>query len=369
MTEKYLIKKVKSYDPNELSSVEDALNALKTCGFQGRNLGLALDLLEEIEGDNRCLKVLTLSGALTAAGLGKIIQIMIEKKLIDVIISTGANITHDLINAFLNEGHYLGSTQVDDDDLYKHRINRIFDIFLPEIHYIFTENKLHKILNKIIRNKPDKLTPSKLYNLIGQNIEEKCILSLAAINNIPIFIPANSDSEIALDFITYQLKEKKKFELDDLEDVIEFAKVVTDPKYERYATIIIGGGAPRNWAQQIFPLLDQLSDMFSNEPEKLEGISLEIPCPECHANKKNCMRCNGLGKIKKKYKGYDYSIRIHTAVEYDGGLSGCTIGESKSWGKYTQHSKHVSIWCDATIAFPLLITAYLQRKKKKNGKI
>jgi deoxyhypusine synthase len=367
MTEKYLDKKVEYYDPININSVEEALNALKNCGFQGRNLGSALDLLDKIESDDECLKVLTLSGALTPAGLGEIIRVLIERKLIDVIISTGANITHDLVNAFVSEGHYLGSPNVDDNDLYKHRINRIFDIYLPEENYRYTKDKLHLILDKIMKNVPKDITPSKFYNLVGKNIDKRCILSLAAKYNVPVFIPANTDSEIALDFITYQLKEKIKIPLNDLEDIIEFAKIITNSKYKRYAIIIIGGGVPRNWAQQIFPLLDQISEMFPNE--KLRELSLHVPCPECNGKDTNCILCNGSGRINRRFKGYDYSIRIHTAVEYDGGLSGCTITESKSWGKYASDAKHVSVWCDATIAFPLLITGYLQRiKRKKNSK-
>ncbi|MHA2122054.1 MAG: deoxyhypusine synthase family protein, partial [Promethearchaeota archaeon] len=61
--------------------------------------------------------------------------------------------------------------------------------------------------------------------------------------------------------------------------------------------------------------------------------------------------------------GYDYSVRIHTAIEYDGGLSGSTFSEAKSWGKYSLESKHVSVWCDATIALPILICGLLQRLK------
>ncbi|MFX0073721.1 MAG: deoxyhypusine synthase family protein, partial [Candidatus Hermodarchaeota archaeon] len=87
----------------------------------------------------------------------------------------------------------------------------------------------------------------------------------------------------------------------------------------------IGGGVPRNWAQQIFPLLDQI------------------------------------GEIETETMGYNYSVRIHTATEYDGGLSGCTISESKSWGKYSLESRYISVWCDATIALPILITGLLQR--------
>ncbi|MFW9896655.1 MAG: deoxyhypusine synthase family protein, partial [Candidatus Thorarchaeota archaeon] len=91
--------------------------------------------------------------------------------------------------------------------------------------------------------------------------------------------------------------------------------------------VIIGGGVPRNWAQQIYPYIENV--------EQLERKDYEF--------------------------GYKYSIRIHTATEYDGGLSGCTVSESKSWGKYALDSKSVSVWCDATIALPILITGLLQR--------
>lgn len=369
MNDKYLNKKVEAFDPIKIQTVEDALSALKKCGFQGRNLGEALDILEKIEKDPLCLKVLTLSGALTPAGMGKVISVLIERKMIDIIVTTGAIITHDLANAFTNEAHFQGSENVDDDDLYRHRINRIYDVFLPEKNYLLTETKLHEILDKIFEKNPEELTPSKLYKLLGDNINEDCILSLAAKNEVPIFIPANTDSELALDLITYQFIKKKRIELNELEDVIEFAKYITDNKYERYATIVIGGGTPRNWAQQIFPLLDQIADNPTKEFEDIKGINLYKPCPECNGTQKECKQCNGSGTIKRRFEGYDYSIRIHTAVEYDGGLSGCTISESKSWGKYAPHSKHISIWCDATIAFPLLITACLQRIEKSKKQV
>ena len=156
---------------------------------------------------------------------------------------------------------------------------------------------------------------------VGEKIETRSILSTAAKHEVPIFVPAFSDSEFALDLIKYVVGEGYDFQLDILGDVRKFAGIIKQAK--ECGTIIIGGGVPRNWAQQVFPLLDQL--------EKIETM------------------------------GYKYSVRIHTALEYDGGLSGCTVSESKSWGKYSMDAKYVSVWCDATIAFPLLVTGLLQR--------
>ncbi|MFX1568931.1 MAG: deoxyhypusine synthase family protein [Promethearchaeota archaeon] len=321
--EDFLIKKVKPFNPRSVKNIDDLLTALKDCGFQGRNLGIALDILEKMVSDENILTVLTLSGAMIPAGMGTLISILIEYKLIDVLISTGANITHDLVDVASNVGHYLGSTNVDDDELFKHRINRIYDIYLPEENYEKADIKLLEIIQSSFDNKNIQITPSEFLKKIGTKLSDSNILSLAAKNNIPIFIPAFSDSELALKLIKYDLYEGYDFQFDILGDVKKFGEIVK--KYKEYGTIIVGGGVPRNWAQQIFPMLDQFD------------------------------------KIEKM--GYNYSVRIHTAMEYDGGLSGSTFSEAKSWGKYSLESKHVSVWCDATIAFPILITGLLQRLK------
>ncbi|MFX0006762.1 MAG: deoxyhypusine synthase family protein [Promethearchaeota archaeon] len=321
--EDYLIKKVKPFNPKNVNNIEDFLIALKSCGFQGRNLGLALDILEKMVTNKNCLTVLTLSGAMVPAGMGELISILIQHELIDVLITTGANITHDLVDAASNIGHYLGSPNVNDDELFKYRINRIYDIFLPEENYDKADIKLLEIIQTAFNEKNIQITPSEFLKKIGSKLSVDCILSLAAKHNIPIFIPAFSDSELALKLLKYDYYEGYDFQFDILGDVKKFGEIVKT--FKEYGTIIIGGGVPRNWAQQIFPMLDQFD------------------------------------KIIKM--GYNYSVRIHTAMEYDGGLSGSTFSEAKSWGKYSLESKHVSVWCDATIALPVLITGLLQRLK------
>jgi deoxyhypusine synthase len=321
--ENFLIKKVKPFNPKIVKDVNNLLIALKDCGFQGRNLGLAVDILEKMVSDKNCLTVLTLSGAMVPAGMGELIMVLMEYELIDILISTGANITHDLVDAASDIGHYLGSHNVDDDELFRHRINRIYDIFLPEENYDKADKKLLEIIQSSFNEKNIQTTPSEFLYKIGSKLSVDCILSMAAKNNIPIFIPAFSDSELALKLIKYDLYDGYDFQFDILGDVKKFGEILKS--YKEYGTIIVGGGVPRNWAQQIFPMLDQFD------------------------------------KIEKM--GYNYSVRIHTAMEYDGGLSGSTFSEAKSWGKYSLESKHVSVWCDATIALPLLITGLLQRLK------
>jgi len=319
----YLSEKIVPIQLNRINNVDELLNSLKSCGFQGRNLGKALDILEKMIKNENCTTVLTLSGAMVPAGMGDIITTLIEHKLIDILISTGANIIHDLVDAFANIGHYLGDSNYDDDSLFKHRINRIFDVLLPEENYSSAENSLLDIITRSFDDKKINITPSEFLRQIGLEIDQRCIVSASAKNGIPIFIPAFSDSELALNLIKYSVRNGYDFQFDILKDVQNFATLIKNSK--ECGTLIIGGGVPRNWAQQVFPLLDQLDQI--------------------------------------KTMGYNYSVRIHTATEYDGGLSGCTVNESKSWGKYSLESKHASVWCDATIALPILSLGLMQRLK------
>jgi len=321
--ENYLIKKIEPFKAKEVKNVNDLLSSLKNCGFQGGNLGKALDILEKMVMNDDCLTVMTLSGAMVPAGMGDLICVLMEYKFIDVLITTGANIIHDLVDSFTNGGHYIGSSDVDDSELFQFRINRVYDVFLPEDNYELVEKELLHKIKEIFLEKKVNIVPSELLRKIGEKLENRSILSIAAKKNIPIFVPAFSDSEFALNLIKYMVREGFDFQFDILKDVQIFANIISNSK--RSGTLIVGGGVPRNWAQQIFPLLDQLGHI-------------------------NTM-------------GYNYSVRIHTAIEYDGGLSGCTFSESKSWGKYSLDSTYVSVWCEATIALPILVTGLLQRLK------
>ncbi|MFW9771409.1 MAG: deoxyhypusine synthase family protein [Promethearchaeota archaeon] len=325
LNENYLIRKVTPLEISKIKNIDDLLESIKYCGFQGRNLGKAAEILYEMFLDDTCLTILTLSGAMVPAGMGMVICELIENKLIDVIISTGANITHDFIDAIVKGGHYLGSDKVDDEDLFKHRINRIYDVFLPEINYNLAENELLRILRIKFPDKKFEITPSDFFQIIGKEIKTRSILSSAANNDIPIFVPAISDSEFALDLVKFTETEGFDIDFRVLKDVKKFARIIK--KADSCGTFIIGGGVPRNWAQQIYPYIENV--------EKLRREDYEF--------------------------GYKYSVRIHTATEKDGGLSGCSLSESKSWGKYSIDAKYVSVWCDATIALPILITGVMQR--------
>lgn len=333
MAEKYLKERIHPYDPEKIHSVEEALIELQGCSFQGRNLGRALEVLTNMVQKPKCFKVLTLSGALVPAGMEKVINAAIKHGIVDAIVTTGANLIHSIVNCFssdpTHQWHFMGHPEVDDEELFEYRINRIYDTFLPEDGYHDAEEGLLALLlNRFTAEEQHILVPSEFFKILGEILPGESFLTVAAQHNVPIFCGATSDSELGLNLMKYRKRGKLSIILDEIKDVDNFAQYITS--HDTYGTIILGGGVPRNWAQQVFPYLDQIYGESSS----------------------------------KKFDGYHYSVRFHTAVAYDGGLSGCTISESISWGKYASNSKHQSVWVDSTIGFPLVITALIQRLQK-----
>ncbi len=342
--------RIRPLSPASIVNIEDYLVALKTCAFQGRNLGEALDVLEEMVNKEGCVKVLTLSGAMVPAGMEQIVIEMMEYGLIDVVVTTGANVIHSLVNGFSpqQQSHFIGTDKTDDHLLNDLKINRIYDVYLPEEEYQRAEKLLFPIIKEHMvslglfdgnsSKSPFIIRPSDLFELIGKKIPGTSFLKTAAACKVPVFCGATSDSEFALNLTKYRKRNNLWIVLDEIGDIQKFADIIKVHQY--HGTIIVGGGVPRNWAQQIFPYLDQIkySDTDLTNVEDYD------------------------------FHGYTYSVRLHTATEYDGGLSGCTIRESISWGKYKPQSKFASVWGDATITLPLVITGILQRFKRQ-GKL
>ncbi len=330
--EEYLGRKIAPLSPKDMHRVDDLLRALGGCSFQGRALSRCLDVLENMVRDDECLIVMTLAGAMVPGGMEEVITQLIERKVIDALVSTGANISHSMVNHAdpENQGHYVGATAVDDVELYEHHINRIYDTFLPEEGYHQGEVLLEAILTKYLEREGIdaaqgwSVRPSELFRLVGTELHamgKRGILAAAAHHDVPIYCGATSDSEFALNLVKYNLRNGWKIVLDELADVDVFAKGLL--RTERCGTFIIGGGVPRNWAQQAWPLLE------------MTGAT------ERH--------------------GYDRTVRIFTDSPSWGGLSGCTISESVSWGKYTENAIAAEVQCDATIALPLLTVGLFER--------
>ncbi|MBD3233694.1 MAG: hypothetical protein GF315_08210 [candidate division Zixibacteria bacterium] len=330
MTEKsdhpsqHLSNPVEGVTPSEFRGIKDLMQAYEKMSFQARSLGKAAALLSQMKSGNAFV-VMTLAGALVPGGLRQTISDAISHKLVDAIVSTGANMSHDLVEG-MGFHHYRRCAIKSDPDLKDAFIDRVYDTYLHEGSFVETARKVQKHLHKL-----EGRTSADITKFLGSIAENDCILKTAFEHDVPIFIPALNDSEIGILMNQYNSwqKPEDKINWDGLQDNMRFAELIKSK--DICGTLICGGGVPRNWAQQVTPLLEYL-----------------------HAEP---------GELEHKFGGYQYGILITTDTPVYGGMSGCTFSESISWGKYSDDSKYVTVNCDATIALPLIIGAAIESQK------
>ncbi len=333
-------------DLNKCNTVNDLVTAMKSTAFGGRSVGEAADALEKMTRDKDCFKVLTLSGAMTVAKMGLVVCDMIENGMVDAVISTGALMAHGFIES-AGMKHFKYRQDMDDVALYKKGYNRVYDTLEPETNF----DAAYKIFrSQIIDWDANEIACSykinrKLGEYLHNNVKGRGILKSAYEKNIPVYVPAFTDSELGLDFATIRRERKEKGQKDitfdpfhDLEDYV--SHII---KAKEIGIFTIGGGVPRNWAQQVGPYVDLLEWRLGAE------------------NKKEMHEGTGHGKRFK------YAVRICPEPIHFGGLSGCSYSEGVSWGKFVPVSEggtQVEVLQDATVAWPLIVKAVLERLKK-----
>jgi len=335
MTPKHLRRKIKPIDPLATRTTDAFVSALSGCSFQGRALSFALDVWEAMCRDKDCVRVISLAGAMVPAGMALVVIRLMEKGLLDAIICTGATLSHDLCNLVDQEeqAHYIGHEHEDDEVLRAEEINRIYDTYLPETAFRSAEQAVAEMLPTLTYDAGAggvlSITTARFMEQLGARLKGTGILTVAARRGVPIFVPAISDSELGLNVLAANargvLGEGRRVVFDTLGDVEDFSQmIVKGPR--RAGLVTVGGGVPRNWAQQVYPYLNMKAVSKADVAD-----------------------------------GYHYGVRITTDRPEFGGLSGCTISESKSWGKYENDAVEASVVCDATIAFPLLTSALFDR--------
>jgi deoxyhypusine synthase len=316
-------------DPN--MTIEDLVNVFASSGFNGRKLGEAAKLYAKMIKENATI-CLTVAGAMTPVGFGGIIKTLIERGFVDWIITTGANVYH--------EDHFAwglpvkqGSSVVDDMKLYENEIVRIRDVYIKWYETLEAEDQ---VLQKMFgENSPDKpFTTAEFCNLIGKmSVEnakypEKSFITAAYEYDVPVYISTLKDSSLALNLVVHRLQ-GKIYNLDFVREIIEQAAILYDSK--KSGILELGGGVPKNTAQQTGPLLDQI--------------------------------------LRRNDGGQDYIIQITDARPDTGGLSGATLQEGKSWGKVQDSDQGlVTVYADATIAFPILALYVLSNQKTRKPK-
>ncbi len=293
-------------------------------GFQAFNAGRlseAAQIFSEkmLKPDNDTTIGLTIAGALTPAGLGGCVIEMMDRGLVDFVISTGANLYHDLHYA-LNFTLRRGSPFLDDVELYEEGVIRIYDVLFPATVLLETDAYIRDFIVRSGLNEP--IATSEFHYRLGLDLlerypgcEEHSVVARAARAGVPIYTSSPGDSSIGMNIAYHELMNNSRFMIDPNKDVNEVCAIVLAGKQN--GCVILGGGSPKNFYLQAQPTLWEVY---------------------------------GIPK-----GGNDYFIQITTDQVVWGGLSGATPAEAVSWGKVNPGvlPDTVVAYCDSTIAFPL----------------
>lgn len=321
-------------DPVAADSVDALVRAMSQTAFGGRRLGEAADVLEAMVTDDSCYRVVTISGAMTIAKQGLVLCEMIERGWVHAVVSTGALMTHGLSEA-AGMLHFKHEPTMRDEDLYERGYNRVYDTIELEKNLDDVERLLQDALADLT---PETVLSSRLVNeLLGRELAKRgaprAILRSALEHDVPIFVPAFTDSELGLDLAIHNHLRAQKGEptlqFDPFQDLDDFADRIM--QHETLGIFTIGGGVPRNWAQQVGPYLEILRSRLGN----VEDV-----------------------------RRYKYAVRICPEPEHWGGLSGCSYTEGISWGKFVppeEGGRFAEVFADATIAWPLIFRSVLER--------
>jgi deoxyhypusine synthase len=356
-----------SSDGRTFDMLSQIMASFKNTGFQATNLALAVEQIEQMrkwrlshvpwkEGDDPELKPIELRSRLRAriflaytsnqisSGQREVLRFLVQNKMVDCIVTTAGGIEEDLIKCF--QPTFLGDFKLNGRDLRKKGINRIGNLLVPNKNYCEFEDWVtplieamhkeqdekwvkwaHELSKKKDNNDdddeddslPEKFvwTPSKFIRRLGLEINhEESVLYWAAKNDIPIFCPALTDGSVG-DMLYFHSYKRPGFVLDICEDI----RRINDLAIRSHATgmIIIGGGLIKH-----------------------------------HTCNANLMR-----------NGADFSVYINTGQEFDGSDSGASPDEAISWGKIRITAKPVKVCCDATIAFPLIVSQTFAKDVEK----
>ncbi|MFW9923474.1 MAG: deoxyhypusine synthase family protein [Candidatus Thorarchaeota archaeon] len=290
--------------------VSDLFDQYQKVGFNGKELAKARDVMQAMIQDEKCVKFVTLAGALVPGGLKKVIYALIENNLVDALIVTGAMLTHDLIEAF-GEEHFHAPLQVSDYELQKEELNRIYNVVVPTKGYQVLEDGLQVIFPDLPQ---EAMSASRFIHELGKRMTVPCIAKLAAEKNIPVYCPSLPDS--ILGFQIWMFSQMHKLKVNpalDQKDLLDFTWK-NDEDETKLGALIVSGGVPKHFLM----LAAQISG-----------------------------------------RALDYAVQITMDRSEHGGVSGASVSEAVSWGKVDEKAKTANIIADATIALPLLIASLL----------
>lgn len=290
-------------------TVSELVDAMGAAGaYNGGSLAEAVSITEAMFSDPKATRFFGLAGAMVPAGMGGIVSDLLECGYIDILVSTGANLTHDIIEA-IGCHHYHGTEICDDVDLRHEEINRIYDVYLPTEAFERFEEFMQEVCSELPEG--SVISISSFLRHIGERLDSG-ILATAARKGIPVYCPAIQDSMIGLQY--WLFSQSGRVVIDaflDMKDLMNRCFSL-----ERAGALLVGGGVPKNFIFQ------------------------------------SMLMCEN---------GFSYAVQLTGDRPDLGGLSGATLDEARSWGKVNEEARAMTVYGDATITLPLLIAATLER--------
>lgn len=297
-------------DPCEVSSAKEIIHSMRNIGVLGAGrLGRAMAILEKMVNDLQCFTFLAMSGPMVPGGLRLVITRLVEAGLIDAIVTSGANIVHDLVEAY-GGSHYRVPSGKSDSELRKGGLGRIADITVSDEDFKVFEGKIYDFLDTLSEKQRTNMSPSLFLHDLGISLtDEESIIRQAAKRDIPIFSPGLIDSMLGFHMYTYSTT--KKCSLDFVKDMRILGEIVNSAN--RTGAVILGGG---------------LTKHFTMGSTILRG-------------------------------GLDLAIQITLDRPEGGSLGGAPLREGVSWEKVQESGAFETVIGDATIVFPFMAAGLL----------
>ncbi len=328
------------------------IDQFRPTAIQARNLARAADICSEMLADRECTVILTLAGSLVSAGLKKALATLIDSGMVDVVVSTGANMVDQDFFEALGFRHYMapGSPEhpvVPDERLRELAIDRIYDTYIDERELRVCDRTMRRIFDRLhARPYSSREILAEMGRFLNVRFPESESVVLSAYRKgVPIFVPALSDSSAGFGIVLHQAsaarERRESVSLDSGRDFLELARI----KLASRATglLMLGGGVPKNFAQDTVVAAEMLQedDAGSGRAAASEdGTGAAAPA---------------------EVSMHRYAVQLTVADSRDGALSGSTLREATSWGK-VESAREQMVFCEATLGFSLLASDAWHRR-------
>ncbi len=310
------------------------VEAMAKMSFQARNLARASMIWDRMLADVDCTTILTMAGSLCSSGLKRAIRDLIEADLVDIVVSSGANMVDMDFFEALGFRHYVGSMWADDTVLHDLAIDRIYDTYIDEDELRDCDAAVGAIADTL---EPGAYSSRQFIHEMGRWLDEgnarvdDSIIHAAYRKGVPIFVPAFSDCSAGFGLMDHQRRHPgSHVSIDSVRDFREICDLAIGA--DRTGITILAGGVPQNFVQ-----------------DAVLGVHL-----------------NEDGSLSREPRMHSYAIKVTVTDEHDGSLSGSTLREAHSWGKVEYETEQV-VYAEVTMALPIM-ASYVYHRSKGRGR-